>query len=102
MWPLWIFLRTYAPYVTFPVALVIGFVGYNVEKRIREDRDRQLTYLHKSVPEERNERILEQYKQYNSSKDVEYESLKTKKFKIPPTKFDRKPTDEPAKDEGLL
>lgn len=60
MWPLWIILRTYAPYVTYPAAVVVGFIGYNVEKRLREDRDKKLPYLHKSVAEERNERMLEE------------------------------------------
>ncbi|KAJ0003232.1 hypothetical protein NQD34_008330 [Periophthalmus magnuspinnatus] len=32
MWPvLWTAMRTYAPYVTFPVALVVGAVGYHLE-----------------------------------------------------------------------
>ncbi|KAL6100029.1 smim12 [Pungitius sinensis] len=36
MWPLfWTAARTYAPYVTFPVALVVGAVGYQLEWFIR-------------------------------------------------------------------
>uniref|UniRef100_G3NWY3 Small integral membrane protein 12 n=1 Tax=Gasterosteus aculeatus aculeatus TaxID=481459 RepID=G3NWY3_GASAC len=36
MWPLfWTAARTYAPYVTFPVALVVGAVGYHLEWFIR-------------------------------------------------------------------
>ncbi|XP_012706127.1 small integral membrane protein 12 [Fundulus heteroclitus] len=36
MWPvLWTAMRTYAPYVTFPVALVVGAVGYHLEWFIR-------------------------------------------------------------------
>ncbi|MEQ2173364.1 Small integral membrane protein 12, partial [Goodea atripinnis] len=36
MWPLvWTAMRTYAPYVTFPVAFVVGAVGYHLEWFIR-------------------------------------------------------------------
>ncbi|KPP73405.1 small integral membrane protein 12-like [Scleropages formosus] len=36
MWPvLWTAFRTYAPYVTFPVAFVVGAVGYHLEWFIR-------------------------------------------------------------------
>lgn len=36
MWPvLWTALRTYAPYVTFPVAFVVGAVGYHLEWVVR-------------------------------------------------------------------
>ncbi|XP_076044140.1 small integral membrane protein 12 [Oratosquilla oratoria] len=56
MWPVVLqMLRTYAPYVTLPVAAVIGFVGYNIEK-----------HFHKTVPnrpsvdQQREERQLEE------------------------------------------
>lgn len=36
MWPVvWTALRTYAPYVTFPVAFVVGAVGYHLEWFVR-------------------------------------------------------------------
>lgn len=36
MWPVvWTALRTYAPYMTFPVAFVVGAVGYHLEWFIR-------------------------------------------------------------------
>lgn len=36
MWPvLFTALRTYAPYVTFPVAFVVGAVGYHLEWFVR-------------------------------------------------------------------
>ncbi|XP_059206172.1 small integral membrane protein 12 [Centropristis striata] len=36
MWPvIWTAARTYAPYITFPVALVVGAVGYHLEWFIR-------------------------------------------------------------------
>lgn len=48
--------RTYAPYITFPFALVVGFIGYNFEKLVR---DRNTPQVHQ-VLEERNDRQLEQ------------------------------------------
>ncbi|KAF2351579.1 UPF0767 family, partial [Trinorchestia longiramus] len=36
MWPLLMqFARTYAPYITLPVATIIGFIGYNIESHYR-------------------------------------------------------------------
>lgn len=36
MWPVfWTAMRTYAPYVTFPVAFVVGAVGYHLEWFVR-------------------------------------------------------------------
>lgn len=60
MWPLvWTAMRTYAPYVTFPVALVVGAVGYHLEWFIRgtpKPREEE-----KSILELREERkLLEQ------------------------------------------
>lgn len=82
-------MRTYAPYVTFPAALVIGFVGYQVEKRMRNpDRDKDLTYLHKSV---REERMLEEMKKANQSPADEYTSIKDQKFPVPRYTFDNPP-----------
>ncbi|XP_041757951.1 small integral membrane protein 12 [Coregonus clupeaformis] len=38
MWPVfWMSMRTYAPYITFPVAVVVGAVGYHLEGLIRGD-----------------------------------------------------------------
>ncbi|KAM4047196.1 small integral membrane protein 12 isoform 1-T2 [Anomaloglossus baeobatrachus] len=59
MWPvLWAALRTYAPYVTFPVALVVGTVGYQLEWFIRgtpkQSREEQ------SISEKREERALQE------------------------------------------
>ncbi|XP_068603494.1 small integral membrane protein 12 [Brachionichthys hirsutus] len=37
MWPVvWTAVRAYAPYVTFPVAFVVGAVGYHLEWFVRE------------------------------------------------------------------
>ncbi|XP_010896371.2 small integral membrane protein 12 [Esox lucius] len=60
MWPvLWMSMRTYAPYVTFPVAFVVGAVGYHLEWFIRGDavpNPRE----EKSIVELREERKLEE------------------------------------------
>ncbi|XP_078093931.1 small integral membrane protein 12 [Mustelus asterias] len=57
MWPLlWAALRTYAPYVTFPVAFVVGAVGYNLEWFIRGDQQQPVE--EKSIFELREERKL--------------------------------------------
>ena len=48
-------MRTYAPYVTFPVALVVGAVGYHLEWYIRgTPKPRE----EKSIQEQREERKL--------------------------------------------
>ncbi|KAM9493407.1 small integral membrane protein 12 [Clarias gariepinus] len=59
MWPVvWTAMRTYAPYVTFPVAFVVGAVGYHLEWFIRgppkTPRDE------KGVAELREDRKLEE------------------------------------------
>ncbi|XP_072357604.1 small integral membrane protein 12-like [Scyliorhinus torazame] len=57
MWPLlWAAARTYAPYVTFPVAFVVGAVGYNLEWFIRGDQQQPVE--EKSIFELREERKL--------------------------------------------
>ncbi|XP_077152202.1 small integral membrane protein 12 [Ranitomeya variabilis] len=59
MWPvLWAALRTYAPYVTFPVALVVGTVGYQLEWFIR-GTPKQSTE-EQSISEKREERALQE------------------------------------------
>ncbi|KAG7245137.1 hypothetical protein INR49_023703, partial [Caranx melampygus] len=59
MWPvMWTALRTYAPYVTFPVAFVVGAVGYHLEWFIRgtpKPREEE-----KSILELREERKLQE------------------------------------------
>ncbi|XP_072329576.1 small integral membrane protein 12-like [Scyliorhinus torazame] len=57
MWPLlWAAARTYALYVTFPVAFVVGAVGYNLEWFIRGDQQKPVE--EKSIFELREERKL--------------------------------------------
>uniref|UniRef100_UPI00398F84E9 small integral membrane protein 12 n=1 Tax=Pristiophorus japonicus TaxID=55135 RepID=UPI00398F84E9 len=57
MWPvLWTAVRMYAPYITFPVAFVVGAVGYNLEWFIRGDQPQPVQ--EKSIFELREERKL--------------------------------------------
>ncbi|XP_074832366.1 small integral membrane protein 12 [Carettochelys insculpta] len=75
MWPLlWTTMRTYAPYVTFPVAFVVGAVGYHLEWFIRGDAP-QLAEEEKSISERREDRKLQEI----AGKDLtEVVSLKDK------------------------
>ncbi|KAM4700769.1 small integral membrane protein 12 isoform 1-T2 [Discoglossus pictus] len=59
MWPvLWAAARTYAPYITLPVAIVVGAVGYQLEKFVRGTPP-QLPE-EKSILEQREERTLQE------------------------------------------
>lgn len=58
MWPvLFTALRTYAPYVTFPVAFVVGAVGYHLEWFVRGTPKAREEI---SILERREERKLEE------------------------------------------
>lgn len=60
MWPvLWSVVRTYAPYVTFPVAFVVGSVGYHLEWFIR-GKAPQPVEEEKSILERREDRKLDE------------------------------------------
>ncbi|XP_078000980.1 small integral membrane protein 12-B-like [Glandiceps talaboti] len=50
--------RTYAPYITFPVALVVGVIGYNIESFIRGDKNKGPQT--NQIVEKREERQLEE------------------------------------------
>ena len=67
--------RTYAPYITFPVALVVGFIGYNIEGWVRGDKN--TPFKEAAVLEERSERRLEQIQDRDCT---QVESLKAKTF----------------------
>lgn len=54
---LWAALRAYAPYVTFPVALVVGAVGYQLEWFIRGTPQQT---EEQSILEKREERTLQE------------------------------------------
>ncbi|XP_063300622.1 small integral membrane protein 12 [Pelobates fuscus] len=59
MWPvIWAAARTYAPYITFPVALVVGAVGYQMEWFIR-GTPKQIVE-EQSILERREERALQE------------------------------------------
>ncbi|XP_028675180.1 small integral membrane protein 12 [Erpetoichthys calabaricus] len=74
MWPvIWTAVRTYAPYVTFPVALVVGTVGYHLEWFIRGSPS--LPKEEKSISELREDRRLEEL---NGSDVTQVRSLKDK------------------------
>ncbi|CAG0900129.1 unnamed protein product [Darwinula stevensoni] len=72
---LWIILRTYAPYITLPIAAAVGVIGYQVEKRISD----KYTPYQESIQEVRDDRILKEAKD-----PLHYESLKERKF-VPKT-----------------
>jgi hypothetical protein len=75
------FLRTYAPYITLPVAAVVGFIGYNLESILSD----KYTPYQKSIEEKRKDRLMEE----NLTKDVtEIDSLKERKF-VPRSVFER-------------
>nr|CAD7259233.1 unnamed protein product [Timema shepardi] len=64
-------LRSYAPYITLPVAAVIGIIGYKVEGLVS---DKYTPYERNSIEEKREERLLDE----NLSKDsIEVDSPKT-------------------------
>jgi hypothetical protein len=72
---IWGLVRVYSPYIVFPFAVVIGTIGYNIEKRLS---DRQTPITQKdSVEKERDERLL---KQLETSDATNVESLKKKSF----------------------
>ncbi|XP_050358656.1 small integral membrane protein 12 [Nymphalis io] len=54
MWPILMqFLRSNAPYITLPIAAVVGVIGYNIE-RLLSDR---YTPYNKPVQDQRFERL---------------------------------------------
>ncbi|XP_075049803.1 small integral membrane protein 12 [Mixophyes fleayi] len=55
---LWALTRTYAPYITLPVAFVVGAVGYHLERFIRGSP--QQTVEEQSILEKREERALQE------------------------------------------
>lgn len=83
MWPVILAgLRTYAPYVTLPIAAVIGAIGFGVERAIRGGEEQP---YRNSIKEERDERLLEKTAEEDCT---QVESLKQKSF-IPRTVLDR-------------
>lgn len=68
-------MRTYAPYVTFPVAFVVGAVGYHLEWFIAGTGTPKPAREEKSILELREERKLEEQVGADSTKVL---SLKEK------------------------
>lgn len=84
VWPLIMgALRTYAPYITFPVAAVVGFIGYNMETWARGDTT--TPFRAEGVKEERIDRELIQLENTDCT---QVESLKSRKD-IPKTVLGR-------------
>lgn len=76
-------LRVYAPYVTFPVALIVGIIGYNFESIVS---DRYTPNKKESVDEERRERLLHEVE---TQEDVTLVgALKDKAF-VPKSVFEK-------------
>ena len=74
--------RTYAPYITFPAALVVGFIGYNLEGWIS---DKNTPFKEEGIKEERFERLGETLHETDCT---QVDSLKEKKF-VPKTMLHR-------------
>uniref|UniRef100_A0A2L2YAM7 Small integral membrane protein 12 n=1 Tax=Parasteatoda tepidariorum TaxID=114398 RepID=A0A2L2YAM7_PARTP len=74
-------MRSYAPYITLPVSIIIGVIGYNIEGLIS---DKYTPTKKLSFEEERLERQLQEME--NSS--ATSKSLKTKYF-VPKTIFEK-------------
>lgn len=82
MWPILMnVLRTNAPYITLPFAVVIGIIGYNIE-RLVSDRS---TPFKNSIEEQREDRLLKDLENVDAK---HIESLKEKKF-VPRTIFEK-------------
>ncbi|KAF8791314.1 Small integral membrane protein 12 like protein [Argiope bruennichi] len=73
--------RNYVPYITLPISIVIGIIGYNLEGLIS---DKFTPTKKMSIEEERLERKLKEMENNDLT-----ESLKSKSF-VPKTIFDRK------------
>ncbi|KAL0809326.1 hypothetical protein ABMA28_011535 [Loxostege sticticalis] len=57
MWPILMqFLRTNAPYITLPIAAVVGVIGYNLESLISD----RYTPYNKAIEDQRVERQIDE------------------------------------------
>ena len=79
---IWAVARIYGPYIVFPVAVIIGAVGYNLES-ILSDRQNAYKNIRNSIDTERSERLLT-----DTSDATQVESLKKHSF-VPKTIFER-------------
>lgn len=78
----WLFLRTYGRFVVFPVAMVVGFVGYQLESRFGSGA-KKLPYMETSVKEERMRRHLD-------DKPDSFQTLHDRKF-VPKSSLETNP-----------
>lgn len=76
-------IRVYAPYFTFPVALVVGVIGYNLESILS---DRHTPHKKQSIAEERKERLLRELDAHDDVTAVD--PISSKSF-VPKTVLDR-------------
>ena len=77
--------RTYAPYVVFPFAVVIGTIGYNIEWKFR-DKNTPNGGQQGSLKSDRDERLLQQLEE---SQDLtQMDSLKARTF-VPKSIFEK-------------
>lgn len=81
---IWAIARVYAPYIVFPVAVIVGAVGYNLEN-ILSDRKNALKNVRNSVGSERSERRLTDLAESDAT---QVESLKKHSF-VPKTIFEK-------------
>jgi hypothetical protein len=61
------FVSRYAPIISFPVAVVLGIVGYNLESYFRKERKLSEKAKFESVSDQRDERLLQQITQNPST-----------------------------------
>jgi hypothetical protein len=54
------FITRFAPIISFPVAVVLGIVGYNLESYFRKERKLTEKAQFDSINEKRDERLLQQ------------------------------------------
>lgn len=78
---LFVVLRTYAPYIVWPAAAVIGVVGYNIEAAIRGDKEP--AWKTSSTVDDRHERRWKE-----STDPTQVDSLKDKTF-VPKNIFEK-------------
>ncbi|CAG4949009.1 unnamed protein product [Parnassius apollo] len=67
MWPIIMqFLRTNAPYITLPIAAVVGIIGYNLESLLSD----RYTPYNKSVQDQRVDRLSSEEEILNDPTNV--------------------------------
>lgn len=82
MWPILMnILRSNAPYITLPFAVVVGIIGYNIESWVSD----KSTPFKNSIEEQREDRLLKDLENVDAK---HIESLKEKKF-VPRTIFEK-------------